>query len=103
MNLELMEMMNQNYISRKYDTKGRYESNLGSIQTKIMQIFSKEARSYEEIDHFESQLYGNSRLFGKNAFMYTKMDRLVYPIWNQIKENMLVKTNEDELSKGFSL
>lgn len=99
MGLELMEMMNQNYKMKKYDIKGNFESNIAVIQTRIMNAFTMSERSKEELEHFEALLFGNSKAFGENAYMYAGVDNVVYPTWQQIKENVNVKENVEGFGK----
>ncbi len=95
--MDLMELMNYNH-DLGLNGKDNFESKLGEIQIMISKAFVSEPRTNEEIAKFESDLYGDSRVFGDNAASYSSLDN-VYETWNELKSQIVVKDLENSKSK----
>lgn len=95
--MNIMELMNYNYQVMR-NGKEAFESKLGQIQTMIASSFIKTPHTKEEVETFESNLYGDSRVFGDLAANYASID-FVYPTWDKLKSQIITKENIESKAK----
>ncbi len=99
MKLQTMELMNLNYARRKNDKNGSYISNLGDIQKDIINSYVKNPHTLDEIESFNSHLFGDKKTFADKAHMYESLDG-VYSYWENAKSNIQIYGLSEEQSYG---
>lgn len=99
MNFTTMELMNRNYLSKRCDKNNLHISNLAEVEKHIINAYLKNSHTKEEVETFESHLYGNSSVFLDKAYMYQNLET-VYPYWTNAKENVQTYNYEEVHQKA---